>query len=246
MASCSSENTSDDVSDNPSEISSEAEIPADENAENPEDYGDSENPENSGDIIPVEGIEPSVTADSGDAYLAIVDGSWWIQYWGKNDNPEQTMLSYNAGVTKITGNGDYTVSVTADTNGFRFDTTGDINDGSCIPGGLGFMAVIIRDGEKLFPDSVITVNEIRVDGKPVSMSKKAYTSPDNKTDTKASIMNSWLSEPEFKSRSADGALYDSNGSALPVASQYSVRIVDTVDFTTWTTVEVDFTVSGIR
>ena len=187
-----------------------------------------------------------MTADSGDAYLAIVDGSWWIQYWGKNDNPEQTMLSYNAGVAKIKGNGDYTVSVTANTNGFRYDTTGDINDGSCIPGGLGFMAVVIRDGEKLFPDSVITINEIRVDGKPVNMSKKAYTVPDNTTDTKASIMNSWISAPELNSRSADGALYDSKGSALPVAYQYSSQIVNTADFITWTTVEVDFSVSGTR
>ena len=68
-----------------------------------------------------------VVAEDGDAYLAIVDGQWWIQYWGSVDD-EGYMLAYDAGVAPITGDGEYTVSVTADTNGFRYDTTGDVND----------------------------------------------------------------------------------------------------------------------
>ncbi|MBO5163846.1 MAG: hypothetical protein J6B75_05295 [Ruminococcus sp.] len=190
-------------------------------------------------------FEDSIAAKSGEAYLAIVDGQWWIQYWGKNDDPNTSMLSYDAGVVPITGNGDYTVSVTADTNGFRFDTTGDANDTSCIPGGLSFMAVMIPDGETMFPGAVITVNEIRVDGKAVEMTSKPYTSSDDGKETRANILNTWVNEPSADGRSAEGALYDADGNALDICKNYSPQVVSPDDFSAWTTVEVDFTISGI-
>lgn len=190
-------------------------------------------------------LEESVAAHPGEAYLAIVDGNWKIQYWGKNDAPDATMLSYNAGIAPITGNGDYTVSVTADTNGFRLETANDINDASCVPGGLSFMAVMIPDGEILFPGAVITVNEIRIDGMAVEMISKSYTSSDDGKETRANIFNTWISKPSSDARSAEGALYDSDGNALEICVNYSPQVVSSEDFSTWTTVEVDFTVSGI-
>lgn len=190
-------------------------------------------------------VEPSIAAESGDAYLAIVDGQWWIQYWGANDNADQTMLTYNAGVVPITGNGDYTVSVTSETVGFRLDTTGDANDDSCIPGGLEFMSVMIKDGETKFPGAVITVNEVRIDGTPVTLSSKAYTSSDDGIETRANIFNKYVNEPSTDGRCVDGALYDEDGNALDICSEYSPQIVSSDDFASWKTVEVDFTVSGI-
>lgn len=190
-------------------------------------------------------FEDSVAARSGDAYLAIVDGKWQTQYWGKNDDPETAMLSYDAGVVPITGNGDYTVSVTADTKGFRYITTGD-PEGECTPEGLSFMSVMISDGEKLFPESVITVNSVKVDGKEIDMKAKAYTSSDDGKETRANLYNEYVSVPPKKARTADGALYDANEKALPVCGDYSAQVVDTADFDKWTTVEVNFTVSGIE
>lgn len=189
-------------------------------------------------------FEDSIAAQSGEAYLAIVDGNWEIQYLGKNDDPNTSLLSFGAGVAPITGNGDYTVSVTADTDGFRYYTTGDINDRSCVPGGLSFMAVMIPDGETMFPDAVITVNEIRVDGKVVEMSSKPYTSSDDGTETRANIFNTWVKSPSRDGRSAEGALYDADGNALEICGNYSPQVVSPDDFSAWTTVEVDFTISG--
>lgn len=190
-------------------------------------------------------FEDSVAAKSGDAYLSIINGDWKIQYWGKNEDPDDAMLSYDAGVVPITGNGDYTVSVNADTKGFRFAATGD-PEGECTPEGLSFMAVMISDGEKLFPESVITVNSIKVDGKEIGMTAKAYTSSDDGNTTRANIYNSYLSAPTDDARTADGALYDASGDALPICGDYSAQVVDTADFSKWTTVEVNFTVSGIE
>lgn len=190
-------------------------------------------------------FEDSVAAKSGEAYLAIVDGNWKAQYWGKNDDPDTSMLSYGAGVAPITGNGDYTVSVTADTKGFRFAATGD-PEGEFVPAGLSFMAVMIPDGEQLFPESVITVNSVKVDGKEIDMDAKAYTSSDDGKETRANIYNKYVGSPTDDARTVDGALYDENGEALPICGDYSATAVDTADFSTWTTVEVNFTVSGIE
>ena len=137
-------------------------------------------------------IEESIAAESGDAYLAINEEQGWIQYWGDNTNPAQTMLSYNAGVVPITGNGSYTVSVTADTNGFRMDTTGDPTDDSAVPSGLMFSALMIKDGKTLFPDAVLTIDSIVVDGKEIEMTAKNYTSSDDGKELRSNIYNGWV------------------------------------------------------
>lgn len=187
-------------------------------------------------------FEEPVLAESGDAYLAIVDSQWWIQYWGGDD---QTMLTYDAGVEQITGNGDYTVSVTADTNGFRYDTTGDASDTSCVPSGLAFMAVMIKDGETKFPGAVITVNSIKVNGTEVPMTAKAYTSSDDGIETRANLYNTFITSPSEDARTIDGNLFDADGNATDACADYAPQVVSADDFTSWTTVEVNFTISGM-
>lgn len=194
-------------------------------------------------------LEDTVVAQSGDAYLAIVDGQWWIQYWGGED-PTKDYLTYNAGVPTITGNGDYTVSVTADTKGFRYDTTGSPDD-QYVPSGLQFMAVMIKDGETKFPGAVITVNSVVVDGKELTLDGKAYTSSDDGQETRANLYNQWVSKDNIPkdARSADGKLYEGEGDAAAPAGfigDYSPQSVNPDDFADgWTNVEVNFTVSGI-
>lgn len=194
-------------------------------------------------------FEDTVVAQSGDAYLAIVDGQWWIQYWG-GDDPTKDYLTYNAGVPTITGNGDYTVSVTADTNGFRYDTTGSPDD-QYVPSGLQFMAVMIKDGEDKFPGAVITVNSVKVDGKELTLDGKPYTSSDDGHETRANLYNQWVSKDSIPkdARSADGKLYEGDGDSATAASfigDYSPQAVNPDDFADgWTNVEVNFTISGI-
>lgn len=230
----SSEDSSEDSSDESSESSEEDSAPAEDSA--------SESEASKAPVaVETPEFEEAVVAESGDAYLAIVDSQWWVQYWGEIDS----LLTYDAGVVPITGNGDYTVSVTADTNGFRYDATGDAN-GEYTPGGLEFLAVMIKDGESLFPGAVITVNSVKVDGTEVAMSSKAYTSTDDGIETRANIFNKWCNGvPSKDARTVDGNLYDDNGNALPACADYAPEVVSIDDFTEWTTVEVDFTVSGI-
>lgn len=194
-------------------------------------------------------FEDTVVAESGDAYLAIVDGQWWIQYWG-GDDMNKDLLTYNAGVATINGNGDYTVSVTADTNGFRFDTTGSADD-QYVPSGLQFMAVMIKDGETKFPNAVITVNSVKVDGNELTLDGKPYTSSDDGIETRANLYNQWVAKDKIPqdARSADGKLYTGDDASVPAdfIGDYSPQAVNPDDFADgWTTVEVNFTVSGIE
>ena len=200
-------------------------------------------PQNAHEAVDTSNFEDKIAAESGDAYLAIVDGGWDIQYWGKND--DGSLLAYDAGVAKINGNGDYTVSVSANTQGFQYGKTGDPN-GTFAPTGVSFMSVIIKDGEKLYPNAIITVNEIKVNGKNVKTSSKAYTSTDDAVDTRANILNTYLNGvPAKNARTAEGVLYDGSGNPLDICKNYSPEIISADDFAEWSTVQVNFTVSGI-
>ncbi len=189
-------------------------------------------------------IDDAVTAESGEVYLAVADSQWKAQYLGNSDGAGTT-LSYDAGVVEINGNGDYTVSVNADTEGFRYAVSGDANYTGFVPQGMEFMAVIIKEGETKYPNAVITVNEIRVDGEAVELTAKAYTSSDDGINTRANLINRWTSKPSPDARSVDGPLYDSNGEPLDICAEYSPKIVGDEAFASWTNVEVDITISGI-
>lgn len=219
------------------EETTEAEVTTEE-----ETTGDEDGVEVKNDDIT---FEEAKDASDGQAYLAIVDGQWWIQYWGSSTK-DGYMLAYDAGIADITGDGTYTVSVTADTSGFRYDTTGDVND-QYTPEGLSFMSIMIPDGENLYPGAVITIDSIKVDGQEITMTAKNYTSSDDGKETRTNIYNSYVAAPSQDARTADGSLYEGEGedmTALDICADYSAQVVDPADFSQWTTVEVTFTITG--
>lgn len=199
----------------------------------------------------VEGVDANdaVEAKSGDAYLAITDEAWKVQYLGEKDVNKNNQLSYDAGIAHISGNGDYTVSVTADTNGFRYDTTGDIN-GEFVVKGLGFAAVIIDDAEQTMPSAIITVKGVKVDGMDVALTKKSYTNTESGS-VRANIFNEWVSDDSLPAdaRTEGGALFNNGDTNSPSDindGSFSAQIVNRDDFAEWKTVEVSFTVSGME
>ena len=177
-------------------------------------------------------IEPAVEAKSGDAILAIADGQWWVQYWGTTED----ILTYDAGVATINGDGDYTVSVNVATTGAQYDITdgqGPFEGYECE--GLGFAAVKVFDGTTLYPNMSIEIKEIRVDGKPYELKAKNYTSSDDGKEMRTNIYNEWVSSLPEDAHNADG----------PVSGdEYSPKLVDPADFSKWSKIEVDFTVTG--
>ena len=110
-------------------------------------------------------VEDSVVAEDGDAYLAFADGRYVGYYWGTDADT----LTYAATNATINGNGQYTVALDASTNGYS-QTTGysDMQ-------GLTFAAVIVKEGTTLYPNMIITIDSIKLDGTEVEMTKKPYT-----------------------------------------------------------------------
>lgn len=99
-----------------------------------------------------------VIAEDGQAYLSVMDSSFMAIYTGSQDS-----LSYNAKVADIKGNGTYTVSVTADTEGYKNATDGSTPEDIAI---LGIDAYGVKNAEK----AEITIKSVKVDGKEYKVS----------------------------------------------------------------------------
>lgn len=178
-------------------------------------------------------FEEQVVAESGDAILNIADKKWYVQYFGTNED----LLTYDAGIAHIDGDGKYTVSVDVGTKGAQFDITGE-TDGNYTCDGIDFAAVKVIDGAQLFPDMCITITEIRVNGKKIALTAKNYTSSDDGKEMRANIYNHFISSIPEDAHTEKGVISGEFG-------EYSSMIVDPDDFANWETIAVDFTVTGI-
>lgn len=219
-----------DKEDSSKEESSAAETTAEESSE--EETSAADESSVAGEQVQTGSFEEPVAAESGDAYLAMVDGEWYVQYWGTDED----LLTYDAGVVPITGDGEYTVSVNGATAGLMYDVTGDAN-GDYTPSGMSFMAVMVKDGTTLYPNMAIEITSIKMNGEEVPMTKKNYTSSDDGVEMRANIYNKWVNKLPEDAHDANGAVTD--------AFAYSAQIVDKDAFNSgWTSVEVTFNVTG--
>lgn len=232
-------------SESSSESSSEAESSAEESSEEESSEEASDAEESSApQQVQTGDFEDAVVPQSGDAYLSMADGQWWLQYTGCDAD----YLTYNAGVVPITGNGDYTVSVTVDTNAARYDATGDIN-GELIANGTSFMAVQIMDGADATPNAVIDITAVKVDGTEIPLTKKSFTNTEETeidgtkhNNIRSNIFNEWVPDDSLPgdARSAEGNIAD-----LANKSDYSATVLDPSAIGDWATIEVNFTISGM-
>ncbi|MBE5815824.1 MAG: hypothetical protein E7320_11595 [Clostridiales bacterium] len=165
-------------------------------------------------LVMVLGMVPAVAeeaaaAEAATAYIMYANADWSAQYW--YDGNEY------AGVTPttvdVTAEGDYTVGLT-------FENPSN---------GLAFMALGLKNGEKLFPKHYLKINAIRVNGAEIAFDK-GYTSSDDQIETRMNIYNEWVSELPADARSFDGNVEDANW-----------IIVDKAAFEGVTAVEIDFT-----
>ena len=162
------------------------------------------------------------------AYLNFVDGGWWPTYQGFIDGYEH-LTPIKA---EITGNGSYTVGVSAEALGEDAIAEGI--------SGVEFMAVIIPWLEANYPGAVITIDSIMMDDTEIAMTAKNYTSSDDGFELRSNIYNMWIGGLPEDARSVEGQL-----SELENADEYNWMIINPDDFKSWTTVTVNFTISGM-
>jgi predicted nucleic acid-binding Zn-ribbon protein len=170
-------------------------------------------------------LPDGVAAEDGDAYLAYGDAEWWLQYGGNDmDN-----LSFGAEVVHIDGDGTYTVSLDASNP----DAVG-MNGLDTITG-CSFCAIVIKNGEELFPDqaTAITIDSITLDGNEVEFTKNYCNYEDGNLRT--NIFNSYVTQaPTEDVWTADGDLDGISAQIVPAS---------TFD-TAFSKIEVTFTISS--
>lgn len=233
-----------DSEDSSKESSSKAESSEESSEEESSETSDeASDAESTPQQVPQGDFEEAVAVKSGEAYLSMVDSQWRLQYTGSDSD----YLCYDAGVVPITGNGEYTVSVTCDTDAARFNTTGDVN-GDLVASGTAFMAVQIMDGATATPNAVIEVTSVKTDGTEVPLTKKSYTNTEETeingekhNNIRSNIYNQWASDDKIAdARSAEGNISD-----LADKSAYSATILDPSAIGDWKTVEVTFNITGM-
>ncbi|MCD7800284.1 MAG: hypothetical protein LUG94_03630 [Ruminococcus sp.] len=169
-------------------------------------------------------LPEGTVAEEGDAYLAYGDSQWWLQYGGNDMEP----LSYGAVVAHIDGDGTYTVSLDA-SNADAVEM-----NGLDVINGCSFCAIVIQNGEELFPDQAtsITIDSIKLDDVEVEFTKNYCNYEDGNLRT--NIFNSYVTEaPTEDVWTADGDLTD-----------ISAQIVPASTFDSFSKIEVTFTISS--
>ncbi len=149
------------------------------------------------------------------AYIMFADATWERQFW--LDGNEYGGVTVKT--AEVTGPGDYSV-------GLDFTTT---EYGKAA--GVAFTALGIKYGEKLFPDMMIKINDIRINGNSVEFTK-GYTSSDDGIETRMNVMNEWVPSVPVEDpsvRSWDGVVEDA-----------SAQIVSKDLFAEVQTYEIDF------
>lgn len=96
-----------------------------------------------------------VVAQDKQAYMCIIDTSMNASYGGY----EGDALAYNATLADITGNGTYTIKVTADTDGFR----NRLSDKK--PYGVYLLGVEVMGLDESADNAVMEVKSVKIDGK---------------------------------------------------------------------------------
>lgn len=138
------------------------------------------------------------------AYIMYADSSWTQQNWGTESAEGMTVVA-----PVITGEGNYTTSIT-------FDTPAE---------GCAFTALGIVNGENTFPGYFIKINSIKVNGEEIEFAK-GYTSTDDKVCTRMNIFNEWVAEVPAEARSYDGVTEDAAAIIVDVAALASVSSIE--------------------
>ena len=142
------------------------------------------------------------------AYIMFADSAWAAQYW--LDGNEYPVTATNA---TITGAGDYTV-------GLSFETPA---------AGVAFAALGIKKGELTFPGMMLKINEMRINGEAIEVSK-GYTSSDDQIETRMNIFNEWVTElpTDLSVRSWDGT---TEGAAPIIVAKDAFAEVSSIEIT---------------
>ncbi len=161
---------------------------------------------------------PTIADDASIAWIMYNSGDWGLSYSvGDKYNPGSKSEGLVTVDTPITGPGTYTVSLDFSGTGAGYASS------------VGFSAIGIANGEKLFPGYIIDIKEVLVNGKPFALSGNPYTCSDDGICTRVNLYNAWVTK-----------IPDAIRIARPDAGKPSACVLDPKELGQVKTIEVRF------
>jgi endoglucanase len=130
---------------------------------------------------------------------------------GDKSNPGSKTEGLVAQDVVVTGPGTYTVGLD-----FTGTKSGSANS-------VAFSALAIANGETLFPNHVIDLKSVVVNGKPVVVKGTPYTTSDDGTCTRVNLFNAWVAKVPAGVRTAGGDAAKASARLLDETTLGSVR-----------------------
>ncbi|MBQ8979017.1 MAG: glycoside hydrolase family 5 protein, partial [Oscillospiraceae bacterium] len=112
----------------------------------------------------------------------------------------------------ITGPGEYTI-------GLDFTEAGK-------PKGIAFSAIGISNCEQLYPNAVIDIKSVKINGEDVQLEGKPYTSSDDSKCTRVNLFNQWVSKVPDTARTADGSSEGITATPLQVSDKRTIKTIE--------------------
>lgn len=154
--------------------------------------------------------------DKAVAWLMYQSSDWSVNYCvGDDYDPTSRTGGVVATNVEITGEGTYTIGL---------DFT-QLNGAY----GTAFSALGISNGEKLFPNYTIRIDEVLINGEKFEYEGKPYTTSDNGVCTRMNFYNEWVKSIPDEARSYDGDLTDA--SAMAVNFNDYTGYINTIEIT---------------
>ncbi len=135
------------------------------------------------EAAPVTFLEDAIvlTDKNAVAWLMWNDGGWALSYSvGDDYTPDSISGGMKVTDVEITGPGTYTIGI---------DFTGTAQGHS---NSVAFAAIGIANGEKLFPNYIVDIKEVLVNGEKYNLKGRAYTTSDNGVTTRVNLFNEWV------------------------------------------------------
>ena len=146
---------------------------------------------------PVTFLQDAVVVDDQTALAWIMwnDGSWALTHSvGDTYNADAISEGLVATNAIITGEGKYTVGL---------DFTGTAQGYSA---SVAFAAIGISNGEALYPNYLVNIKEVRINGEIYRLKGRAYTTSDDGVCTRVNLYNEWVTSVPKTARLPGGNL----------------------------------------
>lgn len=171
---------------------------------------------------PVTFLQDAVVVDDQTALAWIMwnDGSWALTHSvGDTYNADSISEGLVATNAIITGEGKYTVGL---------DFTGTAQGYSA---SVAFAAIGISNGEALYPNYLVNIKEVRINGEIYRLKGRAYTTSDDGVCTRVNLYNEWVTSVPKTARLPGGNL----AGATPTPINRNDAVIAEIK-----TIEIDF------